>query len=74
VGTVLTLVAVAVLTVIVLVGLMRQHQDRAAEGRVEAARHTSAAREQKEESLQRRTAVRAAHAERVRVGESDADE
>lgn len=72
--TVLTLVAVAVLTAIVVVGLTRQRQIRAAESRTEADRHTPAQAAQREESLQRRTAVRAAHAERVRTGGSNAEE
>jgi hypothetical protein len=69
----LILFGVAVLAILILVSLRRQHEDRVGERKVEAGRHSPEAKAQREESLRRRMGVRAAHAERVRVaGEPDA--
>ncbi len=73
-STVVTLIAVFALTVLVLVSLKRQLEARSAQRQAEAGRQTPAARAQREESQQRRSAVRAAHAERVRKGTANADE
>jgi hypothetical protein len=62
--TISILIGVAVLLVLIVVSLIRQHQDRAAQREAAARAYTGEAKAQHDESLRRRDAVRAAHAAR----------
>ena len=61
----LTLIAVAVLTVLMIVSLIKLLGERSARKQAEAKAWSGAAQEQHDESLARRAEVRARHADRM---------
>jgi heme exporter protein D len=65
----LTLIAVAVLTVLMIISLIKLLRDRETRKQAEARAFSSAAQEQHDDSLARRAAVRARHAEKVEAEE-----
>ena len=73
-GVALTIIGVTVLLILVAISLKKQHEGKAAERLEDAGRHSEDAVAQREESTRRRMGVRAAHAERVRVGAAESGE
>jgi hypothetical protein len=72
-SVVLSIIAIAVLLLLIVVSVKRQRDDRVAKERAEARAYTGEAKAQHEQSLRRRAGVRAAHAERARTGAADGD-
>jgi hypothetical protein len=71
-GTVLSIIAVAVLLVLLAMSTQRWRAERAAQREAIAIAHTGEAEAQHAESIRRRAEVRAAHAERVATSGGDA--
>jgi hypothetical protein len=74
---VLSLIGIAFLLVLMAISWSKQRQEKRARIAALPVRHTPEAAAQREQSMQRRATVRAAHAERVRedaqAGASDTD-
>jgi hypothetical protein len=69
--TVLSLIGVAVLSVLLIVSLKRQLAARSEQKQADANRHSPAAQAQQEESRRRRADVRAAHKRRTQMAAPD---
>jgi hypothetical protein len=72
-SVVLSIVAVAVLLLLIVLSLKRQLDERGAQRQAEARAHTGAAEAQHERSLHRRAGVRASSPERTSKAASDID-
>jgi len=70
-GTTLSIIAVAVLLVLLAVSTQRWRAERAAQKEAVALAHSGEAEAQHAESLRRRADVRAAHADRVAASGGD---
>ena len=64
-GTVLSIIAIAILLVLLVLSTQRWRAERAAQRKAVALAHTGEAEAQHAESMRRRADVRAAHADRV---------
>jgi heme exporter protein D len=72
-SVVLSIVAVAVLLLLIIVSAKRLLDERAAQKQADARAYTGAAEAQHERSLSRRAGVRASSPERARTTASDTD-
>jgi hypothetical protein len=68
----LSIIGIAVLMILIVISLNKQREAKAEASEAEALRHTPEMAARSERSMQRRDAVRAAHAERTSGADGDA--